>query len=416
MTKIFDDDVVVTGLGAITPLGINTEDSWNNLIDGKSGTSSFTKFPELSPKVAASITEEITGKDYEKEYPTSRKSSQVSNFMRLGLIAAQQAIEDSGIPLTDEESNEFGVIAGSGIGGIEEVEDCTIRLTSKKNRVNPFFIIRTLINSLPSIIGIENKLKGLNFSIVSACATGAHCIAEAVNVIKSGAAKRILAGGSESCLCGTTVLGFSSMRALSTKFNDTPSVASRPWDKARDGFIIGEGAGMLVLESYKSAKKRGAKIYCKISGCGMSCDAYHMSTPDSNGALRSMELALKNAAITPDKIDYINAHSTSTPVGDRIELDALHKVFGNRNKILSSTKSSTGHLLGAAGSVELIFSILAMNNNIAPTTINTKELEDHPGNPMIILGEKAQEKEIKYALSNSFGFGGTNVTIIVEKV
>ena len=409
--------VVVTGIGAVTPLGIGAQLSWDNLLACKSGIEFIDKFDlsRCESKIAGVI------KNFSPElYMNPSDVRKMDKFIHYGLAAATEAIQDAGIEnLSEEERQNVGVLTGSGIGGLKNIEDTAIEL-KEKGRVNPFFIPSTLINLLSGHISIKYGFMGPNHSVVTACATGTHAIGDASRMIKYGDADIVIAGGAEAAVTPLGMAGFYACRALSTNFNDSPSKASRPWDKARDGFVIAEGAGIVVLEEYEHALKRGAKIYGEVIGYGMSGDANHITRPhpDGSGAIRAMEKAIKDAKIDKDKIDYINAHGTSTPAGDEVELLAVQKLFdGNLHKMhMSSTKSSIGHMLGAAGAVEVIFSLLAMNNSIAPATLNLENPIDSFDIKIDLVANKPKEKNIQYCLSNSFGFGGTNASIILKSL
>ena len=413
--------VVITGIGLLTTIGDNQTTAWNNLINGKSGVKKITQFDvsDLPCKIAGYISNNPSDDDY------FNKSSQIDSkdikrndrFIQYGLVAAKMAIEDAGIgDLSDEEKLNVGVSVGSGIGGLETIYEGSILINDKGPRkLSPFFIPSSLVNLLSGQISIKYGFKGPNHSVVTACATGAHSIGDASEMIKRGAANIMVAGGAEAAVCKLGISGFCAARSLSTSYNENPQNASRPWDKDRDGFVMGEGAGVLVLEEYESAKKRGAKIYAELSGYGMSGDAHHVTAPseDGDGGYRAMREALKMARVDSNEVDYINAHGTSTLKGDEIELNAISKLFSSKINV-SSTKSSIGHLLGAAGSVEAIFSILAINNNIIPATLNlTNPIDSHGIN---LVPNTPMEKKVDYALSNSFGFGGTNTALLFKNI
>lgn len=418
--------VAVTGIGLVTSLGGNVEISWKNIINSKSGIKripeSLFNTSDLGPKIAGYIpTKEQDpqlGWD-PTDYIPARIASTMDRFIQLGLVAAYEAIADAGCEsLSDEDKLRAGVFVGSGIGGLITIEsNGKILSESGPRRISPYFIPSTLINLISGQIAIKYGFKGTNFAPVSACATGAHSIGESAAMIARGAADIMICGGAEAAICKLGIAGFAAARTLSTKNNDQPEVASRPWDKGRDGFVMGEGAGVLVLECMEHAKKRGAKIYGELIGYGSSCDAYHITSPEvtGDGAFRAMTEAIAMGKISPDEIDYINAHGTSTPVGDMIEYGAVARLFGDRSDLaMSSTKSAIGHLLGAAGSVEAIFSLLAMRDGIVPPTLNLDDPED--GCKINLVPYKAQEKDVRVAMSNSFGFGGTNVSLIFRKV
>lgn len=413
--------VVITGIGLVTPLGTGVDHTWKNLLQSKSGISKITRFEagDLASKIAGQVVHgQNLGEFCPDNYVSSKDQRKMDKFIEYGLAAAIEAIEDSGWLPTDQEDKDMtGVIIGSGIGGLPCIEEATINLKENGPRkVSPFFIPSCLINLISGHVSIKYGFSGPNHSVVTACSTSAHAIGDAARIIQMGDADVMIAGGSEAALSRLTVAGFSAARALSTGFNDNPELASRPWDKDRDGFVIGEGAGVVVVEELEHAKKRGAKIYGEICGYGLTGDAYHITAPhpEGRGAFRSMQMALKKAGIDPSEIDYINAHGTSTPLGDELELGAITKLIGTSNKVsMSSTKSAIGHLLGAAGGVEAIFCLLAMRDNIAPPTLN---LENPPENCHVDLVPKvAKEKQINIALTNSFGFGGTNASLVLKK-
>ena len=415
--------VVVTGIGLISSIGNNLESTWNNLITGISGIKKITDFDttDLSCKIAGFISHDDSDKFYlnRNEYLDKRDINRNDRFIQYGLIAAEMAINDSNLKEVSEQiKNRVGVTVGSGIGGLETIYNGSITLNSRGPRkISPFFIPSSLINLLSGQISIKHGFKGPNHSVVTACATGAHSIGDASEMIKRGAADIMIAGGAEAAVCQLGVAGFCAARSLSTGFNDKPEEASRPWDKDRDGFVMGEGSGILVLEEYEHAKKRNAKIYAEIIGYGMSGDAHHITSPseDGDGGYRAMIESIKMAKINAVDIDYINAHGTSTLLGDDIELNAIMK-FTNQNKKLkvSSTKSSIGHLLGAAGSVEAIFSILAINKNIIPATLNL-ENPSHSFN-VDLVPKNSIDHNVNIALSNSFGFGGTNTALLFRTI
>ncbi|MGO8866980.1 MAG: beta-ketoacyl-ACP synthase II [Alphaproteobacteria bacterium] len=412
--------VVVTGLGLVTPLGCGVNAVWRRLVDGESGIRAIQSFDvsDLPCKVAAQVPQGETAAGYfnADDWMPPKDQRKVEPFILYAMAASVQAVEDSGWTPSDEEARErTGVMIGSGIGGLEGIADGAILIKEKgPRRLSPFFIPSCLINLASGHVSIRFGFKGPNHSVVTACSTGAHAIGDATRLIQLGDADVMVAGGTEAAICRIGVAGFAAARALSTAFNDNPPAASRPWDKDRDGFVMGEGAGIVVLEALEHAMKRGAKIYGEVLGYGMSGDAYHITapTPDGSGAFRSMRNALKSAKLDPEAIDYINAHGTSTPLGDEIELGAVKRLFGAQayKLSMSSTKSAIGHLLGAAGSVEAIFSILAMRDGVAPPTRNL----DNPseGCDIDLVPHQARKRPIKYVLSNSFGFGGTNASLI----
>ena len=411
--------VVVTGIGLVTPLGCGVDTTWRRLIKHESGIRKIDTFDvsDLSSKIAGLIPHgEGPGKFNADDWLAPKEQRKVDDFILYGIAAAAQAVEDAGWqPEGEEERARTGVLIGSGIGGLQSIYNTSIVLHEKgARRVSPFFIPASLINLVSGHVSIRYGFTGPNHAVVTACSTGAHAIGDAARMIEREDADVMVAGGTEAAVCRIGVAGFATARALSTHFNDTPERASRPWDRDRDGFVIGEGAGVVVLEEYEHAKKRGAKIYAEFSGYGMSGDAHHVTAPapDGSGAYRSMRNALQSAKMEPADIDYINAHGTSTPLGDEIEHDAVKRLFGNAaNKVsMSSTKSSIGHLLGAAGSTEAIFSILAMRDGIVPPTLNLENPSE--GCDMDLVPHEAKEREVKTVLSNSFGFGGTNASLI----
>jgi len=411
--------VVVTGIGLLTSLGINSEISWSNLINRKSGIKKIKNFDvsDLPCKIAGYISHDQDDENfYDRSLHLENKEIRRNDrFIQYGLAAAIMAVQDSGIEdLNEVEKLEVGVSTGSGIGGLETIYNGSITVYETK-KLSPFFIPSSLVNLLSGQISIKYGFKGPNHSVVTACATGAHSIGDAGEMIKRGAAKVMIAGGAEAAVCKLGVAGFCAARSLSTSYNDNPHLASRPWDKDRDGFVMGEGAGILVLEELEFAKKRGAKIYAELIGYGMSGDAYHITDPseDGDGGYRAMNEALRMGSVSSEDINYINAHGTSTKKGDEIELNAIMRMFNNNSKIkVSSTKSSIGHLLGAAGSVEAIFSIYAINNNIAPATLNLQN-PDHQYN-IDLVPNQPKEYNINIVLSNSFGFGGTNTALLFK--
>ncbi|NPU14793.1 beta-ketoacyl-ACP synthase II [Bradyrhizobium sp. 83012] len=416
--------VVVTGLGMVSPLGCGVETTWQRILQGKSGARVIESFDvsDLPARVACQVPRGAgnDGTFNADQWMEPKDQRKVDDFIIFAMAAARQALDDANWhPATEEDRCATGTLIGSGIGGLSGIADTAILLKERGPRkVSPFFIPGRLINLASGYVSIEHGLKGPNHSVVTACSTGAHAIGDASRLIALGDADVMVAGGTESPICRIGMAGFCAARALSTGFNETPERASRPYDKDRDGFVMGEGAGVVVLEEYEHAKARGARIYAEVCGYGLSGDAYHITSPspDGDGGFRSMSAALKRAGITAADIDYINAHGTSTQVGDEIELGAVERLLGDAaSKVLmSSTKSSIGHLLGAAGAVEAIFSILAIRDNIAPPTIN---LENPSVQTAIDLVPHApREREINVALSNSFGFGGTNASVILRRV
>lgn len=419
-------EVVVTGIGLVTPLGVGKEVNWKRLINGHSGIKKIDTFEidDLPCKIAGqipNISNDIEGGLNINDWIDAKDLRRIDRFIAYGLIAAQMAVEDSKwVPSNTDENEKTGVLVGSGIGGLETIANTTEILNTKGVRkISPFFIPSALINLISGQISIKYNFKGPNHSVVTACSTGAHAIGDAAKIIETGKANVMVAGGAEAACCRIGMAGFSAAKALSTNFNDTPKEASRPWDRDRDGFVMGEGSGILVLEEKEHALKRGAKIYSKIKGYGLSGDAYHITAPslDGDGGYRAMNAALHESKLKPNDIDYINAHGTSTPLGDMIELKAVKRLFkSNLNNLsISSTKSLTGHLLGAAGAVEAIFSILAIQNQEIPPTINLIN-PDEGTSEFDLVPNKSKKKNIKNILSNSFGFGGTNASLIFGRI
>ena len=413
--------VVVTGIGLITPLGIKANNSWNNIINSKSG---IKKIPDdlfssddLNCKIAGIIPSEFNI----EEFVDSKESKKMDKFIHYAIAAAEEAISDANLKsLPDGIKEEIGILIGSGIGGLSTIEkNANILELKGPRRISPFFIPASLINLASGHVSIKHGFKGPNHSVVTACSTGTHAIGDAARIIRDGDAKIMVCGGAEGAICKLGVAGFAAARALSTNFNDCPEQASRPWDKDRDGFVMGEGAGILILEEYEYAKKRGAKIYGEVVGYGLSGDAYHITAPETEGkgAIKAMKMALAKAKIAPEEVDYINAHGTSTPLGDVIELNSIKKVFKNNIEdiAISSTKSSIGHLLGAAGSVEAIISLLAMQDSILPPTLNLNN-PDESCEGINLVANTPQSKKINCIMSNSFGFGGTNSCLVFKKV
>ena len=422
---MFNRRVVVTGIGLVTPLGLGQHHNWSRLLKGESGISLLSSFDasNLSCRIGGEIPSgnSSEGKLDLDEFFDIKEQRKLDRFIMLGLVAAHEAVLDSKINLSDESTlNNTGVIVGSGIGGLKTISETSILLEEKgPRRISPFFIPSSLINLISGQISIKYGLKGPNHSVVTACSTGSHAIGDASRIISTGDAEIMIAGGAEAAICKLGVAGFAAARALSTSFNENPTKASRPWDIGRDGFVMGEGSGVLVLEEYEHAKRRNASIYAEIIGYGMSGDAHHITAPEPSGlgALQSMKKALQNAKLNATDIDYINAHGTSTPLGDLIELEAVFKLFdGNiKDLMMSSTKSSIGHLLGAAGAVEAIYSILAMKNSIVPPTINLENKAEE-AKSFNLVPNLPIKKEINYSLSNSFGFGGTNASLVFKKI
>lgn len=416
--------VVVTGLGLVTPLGCGIKHTWQRLLNAESGLRAIQSFDvsDLPSKIAGilppgSLADGLYNAD---DYVMAKDRRRMGEFIVYAMAAAQQAIADSGWQPGDELARErTGVLVGSGIGGLTEIHDGSVLLHQESPRkISPFFIPSALINLASGHISIKYGYKGPNHAVVTACSTGAHALGDAARMIALDDADVMIAGGAEASVNRIAFTGFSQARALSTSFNDTPQRGSRPWDRDRDGFVMGEGAGIVVLEEYEHAKKRGAKIYAEIVGYGMSGDAHHITAPpeDGNGAYRAMQMALKRAQINPEQVDYINAHGTSTPLGDEIEVKAVKRLFGDAayKLSMSSTKSSIGHLLGAAGAVEAIFSILAINDNVCPPTLNLDNPSD--GCDLDFVRKQAKQRRVDIALSNSFGFGGTNASLVFRRV
>jgi 3-oxoacyl-[acyl-carrier-protein] synthase II len=416
--------VVVTGLGMVSPLGCGVEPTWKRILNSESGARTIDTFDvsDLTSRIACVVPrgDGSDGSFNPDQWMEPKDQRKVDDFIIFAMCAAKQALDDADWhPATEEDRCASGVMIGSGIGGLSGIADGAVLLKERGPRkLSPFFIPGRLINLASGYVSIAHGLKGPNHAVVTACSTGAHAIGDASRLIALGDADVMVAGGTESPISRLAMAGFCAMRALSTNFNDAPQKASRPYDRDRDGFVMGEGAGIVVLEEYEHAKKRGARIYAEIIGYGMSGDAYHITapTPDGDGAFRCMGMAMKRAGISASDLDYINAHGTSTPLGDEIELGAAQRLLGNAASTvsMSSTKSSTGHLLGAAGAVEAIFCILAIRDNIAPPTINL----DNPSvdTAIDLVPQKPRERQIKVALSNSFGFGGTNASLIMQRM
>jgi 3-oxoacyl-[acyl-carrier-protein] synthase II len=407
--------VVVTGLGVVCPIGNTVSEAWSGALAGTSGISRITHF-DASP-LSSQIAGEVKNFDV-AAYLSPKEVRRMDRFIHLGMAAGIQAVKDSGIQVTEANAARIGVNIGSGIGGLPMIEDThNDVLKGGPRKISPFFIPGTIINMISGNLSIRHGLKGPNLAMVTACTTSAHCIGEAGRLIEYGDCDVMVAGGAEAAVTLLTVGGFAAARALSTR-NDDPATASRPWDKDRDGFVLGEGAGVLVIEEFEHARRRGAKVYAELAGYGMSGDAYHMTAPEESGegAARCMENALRNAALNREDIDYVNAHGTSTPLGDFAETVALKRCFGDHAKKLavSSTKSMTGHLLGAAGGVEAIFSVLAIQDQVAPPTANL--VNQDPACDLDYVPKTARPMPIRAALSNSFGFGGTNGTLIFRRV
>ena len=412
--------VVVTGMGIVSPVGTGVEYAWKNIVSGVSGVRSIDTFDttEFASKIAGlPVRGDEPGQFNPDAVIEPREQRKMDRAIIYGLVAADEAMRDANLIDYDGDKDLFGVSIGSGIGGVQTIYDTCVELMKSGPRfVSPFFVPKAIVNMTAGYVSIKYGLRGPNISLATACATGSHSIAEAVNFIRNGTADLMLAGGTEAAVSELAVAGFSAMKALSTH-NDDPTHASRPWDKDRDGFVLGEGAGVLVLEEYEHAIARGAKIYAEVAGCGMTADAHHITAPAPNGVggARAMKMALRDAGLNPSDIDYINAHGTSTGLGDVGELVAVRELFGDQGACMSSTKSMTGHLLGAAGAIEAIFSILAIRDNIVPPTINLENPIDEVGD-FNLVPNVAQKRTVNAALSNSFGFGGTNASVIFKKV
>ena len=416
--------VVVTGMGMVTPLGVGVDHNWSKIISGASGISRIENF-DVSD-IACQIAGQVPGPDVEgglnlDDFIEPREQRKQDRFIQLGLAAAIQAVENSGWKPEDVEGqNRTGVMIGSGIGGLDTIVQ-TDQLMNERGprRISPFFIPSALINLISGHVSIKYGFRGPNHSVVTACSTGSHAIGDAARMVALDDADVMVAGGAEAAVCRIGMAGFAAARALSTGYNDTPEIASRPWDKGRDGFVMGEGAGIVVLEELEHAKARGAKIYAEVKGYGMSGDAHHITAPaeDGDGGFRAMQAALKRAGLSPDQIDYVNAHGTSTPLGDVIEAGAVSRLLGDaaKNVSMSSTKSATGHLLGAAGAIEAIYSIKAVETGDLPPTLNLNDPEGSVAE-LDLVPLKSRNREVRNAMSNSFGFGGTNASLIVGQV
>ena len=409
--------VVITGMGIVSPVGNDLESFWESLQAGRSGITRYTAFD--SEKFDSKIAGEVRGFDPTPFYKTPKDVKRTDRYTQLAVAASKMSLDDSGLDLAAIDLDRAGVMIGSGVGGLQTMEDQVTKMALKgPDRTSPFMIPMMISNMASGFISMEHGLRGPNMAIVTACATANHCMGEAWRIIKFGDADVMLTGGSEACIVPVGIAGFCAMRALSTR-NDEPERASRPFDKDRDGFVMGEGAGVIILEEYEHAKKRGAKIYCELAGYGLTADAYHMSAPlpGGEGAARCMAMAMNHAKVNPGEIDYINAHGTSTPVGDVCETKAVKLAFGEhaRNGLLvSSTKSMTGHLLGAAGAIEMAASVLAMRDGIVPPTINLDNPD--PECDLDYVPHQAREKKVKVAISNSFGFGGHNSSVLIKAV
>lgn len=410
--------VVITGLGMVSPVGLDVKSSWENILAGKSGVKRISHFDvtDFASQIGGSISEDFDSSSLIKP----KDAKKMDTFIHYGIVAAAEAIADSGIEITEENAHRIGVAVGSGIGGLPGIEkghDSFLKGGARK--ISPFFVPSNIINMISGNLSVMYGLKGPNIAIVTACATGTHSIGDAARLIEYGDADVMVAGGAEMASCPTCLGGFASARALSTR-NDDPETASRPWDKDRDGFVLSDGAGVVVLEEYEYAKKRGATIYAEVLGYGLSGDAYHMTLPSKGGegASRCMDLALKNAGVNPDEIHYINAHGTSTPAGDAAECQAVKSTFGDHayKLAMSSTKSMTGHGLGAAGGMEAIFTALCIRDQVASPTINIFNADTEAGCDLDFVPNTARDMKVETALSNSFGFGGTNGTLVIGKL
>jgi 3-oxoacyl-[acyl-carrier-protein] synthase II len=409
--------VVITGLGLISPVGNTVQEGWSNLLAGKSGIATITKFD--ASNFACKFAGEVKGFNVEEYFP-AKEARHMDTFIHYGLAASIQAVKDAGLPtndaLTEEQAERIGCLVGSGIGGLPLIEETHAELVARgPRRVSPFFVPASIINMISGHVSIKFGFQGPNLAIVTACTTGLHCIGEAGRLIEYGDADVMIAGGAESTVSPLGIGGFAAARALSTR-NDDPATASRPWDKDRDGFVLGEGAGVVVLEEYEHAKKRGAKIYAELAGFGMGADAFHMTAPNVDGPKRSMKASLRNAGINADQVQYLNAHGTSTPLGDVNETNAIKLAFGDHAKklVVNSTKSMTGHLLGGAGGIESVFTVLAVHNQISPPTINI--FNQDPECDLDYCANTARELKIDVAVKNNFGFGGTNGTLVFKRV
>ncbi|MAF01003.1 MULTISPECIES: beta-ketoacyl-ACP synthase II [Herbaspirillum] len=413
MSRTRERRVVITGLGCISPVGNNVADTWSAIKEGKSGIATVTKF-DATP-FTTHFAGEVKGFNIE-DYIPAKEARHMDTFIHFGMAAGIQAIQDSGLTVTDENAERIGVMIGSGIGGLPLIEETHAELTNRgPRRISPFFIPASIINMISGNLSIKFGLKGPNLAIVTACTTGLHCIGSAARMIMYGDADVMVAGGAESSVSPLGIGGFASARALSTR-NDDPATASRPWDKDRDGFVLGEGAGVMVLEEYEHAKARGAKIYAELLGFGMSGDAYHMTAPNLDGPRRCVLNALRDAGVNPDEVQYLNAHGTSTPLGDKNESDAIKAAFGDHayKMVVNSTKSMTGHLLGGAGGLETVLTVLAVHNQVSPPTMNI--FNQDPECDLDYCANQARDMKIDIAVKNSFGFGGTNGTLVIGKM
>ncbi len=405
--------VVVTGLGLVSPVGNTVGDAWGNLLAGRSGIATITKFDHSG--LSVHFGGEVKGFNIE-DYISAKEARHMDTFIHYGIAAGTQAFKDSGLEVTDANSERIGVLVGSGIGGLPMIEETHTEYTTRgARRISPFFVPGSIINMISGHLSINLNLKGPNVAAVTACTTGLHSIGLAARLIQYGDADVMIAGGAESTISPLGVGGFAAARALSTR-NDDPATASRPWDKDRDGFVLGEGAGVMILEEYEHAKARGAKIYAELAGFGMSGDAYHMTAPNMDGPRRCMVNALKDAGVNPDQVNYVNAHGTSTPLGDKNETDALKAALGDAAKkvVVNSTKSMTGHLLGGAGGLESVFTVLALHHQKSPPTINI--FNQDPECDLDYCANTARDMKIDVAVKNNFGFGGTNGTIVFRRI
>ncbi|ARP95882.1 beta-ketoacyl-ACP synthase II [Bordetella genomosp. 13] len=405
--------VVITGLGIVSPVGNDLATAWDNIVNGRSGITRITRFDPSA--LTTHIAGEVKGFDV-TQYIAAKEARQMDTFIHYGVAAGMQAWRDSGLEVTEENADRIGVIVGSGIGGLPRIEETQTELLAKgPRRISPFFVPASLINLISGQISIAYGMKGPSYAVVSACTTGLHSIGDAARLIEYGDADVMLAGGAESTVSPLGIGGFAAMRALSTR-NDDPATASRPWDRDRDGFVLGEGAGVLVLEEYEHAKRRGARIYGEFVGYGMSSDAHHITAPDRDGPRRGVINALRNGGLNPEDVNYVNAHGTSTPLGDKNESEALKLAFGDhaRKLVVNSTKSMTGHLLGAAGGIEAVFTTMAVYHQVSPPTINI--FNQDPECDLDYCANEARQMKIDVALSNSFGFGGTNGSMAVRRI
>ncbi len=405
--------VVITGLGLVSPVGNTVGAAWENLLAGRSGIATITKFDHSG--LGVHFAGEVKGFNVE-DYISAKEARHMDTFIHYGIAAGTQAFKDSGLTVTDANSERIGVLVGSGIGGLPMIEETHIEYTNRgARRISPFFVPGSIINMISGHLSINLNLKGPNVAAVTACTTGLHSIGLAARLIQYGDADVMIAGGAESTISPLGVGGFAAARALSTR-NDDPATASRPWDKDRDGFVLGEGSGVMILEEYEHAKARGAKIYAELAGFGMSGDAYHMTAPNMDGPRRCMVNALKDAGVNPDQVNYVNAHGTSTPLGDKNETDALKAALGEASKkvVVNSTKSMTGHLLGGAGGLESVFTVLALHHQKSPPTINI--FNQDPECDLDYCANSARDMKIDVAVKNNFGFGGTNGTIVFRRI